>query len=160
MVGGAKLTPATALCLLRAAACTCCSPGMAGRSPPWALLGTISLQLRWGGHRDVKEHPHGGCKRQLQFLPLSPAHPRQYQGRARLPPVLGATERHLGNPQDQPASPSGQGTPQTGTQRTKIPTGTQGEAAPCCWCQAALALTPQGLCPGDLLLADPARHRD
>lgn len=48
-------------------------------SPPWALLGKISLQLRWGGNGDANEQPHGGCKqRQLQVLSLSPsAHLRQ-----------------------------------------------------------------------------------
>lgn len=98
--------------------------------PPWALLGKISLQLRWGGNGDANEQPHGGCKqRQLQVLSLSPsAHPWQYRGRARLPPVLGATERRLRKPSDQPAPPSGEGTPETGTQRTKIPTRAAGKS--------------------------------
>lgn len=100
----------------------------------------------------MKEHPHGGCKRQLQFLPLSPAHPRQYQGRARLPPVLGATKGHLGNPQtNRPhhpdralprLAPEGQKSPQARRERLRPAAGArQLSRSPrrgfvleiCCW---------------------------
>lgn len=65
-----------------------------------------------------------------------------------------------GNLQTNPPRHPERALPRLAPEEQKSPQGRLGKAVPCSQCQAALVPTPRGLCPGDLLLADPARHRD